>query len=887
MPALRRLPEPERTLISPPPRQQPSTYSRPRLSTRSSPVSSMDGFLDPSLGGTLAFLDSPAQIHPSGGETASLGVPAHFEYDTWLDPAVADAYEHQAGLSVSQGGSSASSALLDARAGALAPPAQPFGVLEPEAGRSPARHGSGTVSPLEGHPGHAHNANEALQLAYAAAEYTNGIFHPGPPTSSQHDRQPIQHAYARTPAPVQASPRSSAAPDPSSYSIAAWGQESPARRAPSPRKAAAVASTPQRRQLRSPARFDSINEDVNDRRDAPAASGSRGHLGGNQPPRTPQADESVPEAALHLLRLAQPDGSAGSVATNSTGRADDDVSGEDDAEGESDDTSINSTEVHHKPLQQLFVEGHGTVASHGQLETRVWQHNPDQPPLHVQRAGGPGSHRPSTTSSVTSTRGRQHIPARSQREASIVSTRSRASEAGSSTTPAPPPVASSSSTTRRSTRARKPRVSETVADVLSDDAESEGEYKEEDDDDADASDGGRGKRKGKGAAGKAKKATKRQSTAGTSGSPAKKARTSNGSKASPGVPAPPRKARRQAFIPPNLRNRTFPSHVEINSSFPRFYRAFPVPSAFAPDSYILKPPTPSRAQLMLQNATMNHPAQSPLPTPPIGMYDDGAFAHQYYAPPHTPVASTSTASLSSISVDPNAQFHLYNLPHSFGHSQSQAYSPPAASHSHHPAQLSPQLSTASSSVSVTPFSPSQQSTPPSTAASTVASTAPSSAVATPAAYAGPPTIPGPNGVLIMQPPPEAKWNKPSDPLNLYWPRFVRGNADDKCGMCPICAEPKERGGEGEIKWLKVRLTLPNGESNLTVDRPPSRSSRTAVLYTTCPTLTVSPTSPVRSSFGLSLAFADGAFLAQAGPSRRPSRLVSSASPPARKISARR
>ncbi|KAL7338197.1 SacI homology domain-containing protein [Rhodotorula toruloides] len=703
-----------------------STPPVPLSSTASSPVSSMDGFLDPSLGGTLAFLDSSAQLHPPA-DAGSLGVSGQplsaFEYDTWLDPSVAEAYEHQAGLSVSQGGSSASSALLDARQEALAPPAQPFGVLDSEAGRSLSRHGSGTVSPLEAPPGHAHNASEALQLAYAAAEYTNGIFHPGPPHSSAHDRQ---HAYARTPAPLQASPRSNAAPDPSSYSIAAYGQESPARRAPSPRKAAAAANTPQRRQLRSPARFDAINEDASRRGQLLTASGSRGNgqavLGGAQTPRTPQADESVPEAALHLLRLAQPDGSAGSVATNSTGRADDDVSNEDDAEGESDDTSINSTDVHHKPLQQLFVEGNGVVAGPGQLETRVWHHNPDQPPLHVQRAAGPGSHRLSTTSSVTSTRGRQHIPARSQREASIASTRSRASEAGSSTTPAPPPVASSSSSTRRSTRARKPRVSASVADVMSDDAESEGEYKEEDDDDADASDGGRSKRKGKGAAGKAKKATKRQSTAGPGGTPAKKARTSTGSNGSPALPAPPRKARRQAFIPPNLRNRTFPPHVEINSNFPRFYRAFPVPSAFAPDSYILKAPTPSRTQLALQNAAMNHAAQAPpLPTPPMGMYDDGAFAHQYYAAPHTPVASTSTASLSSIS-----------------------------------------------------------------------------------------------------PPPEAKWNKPSDPLNLYWPRFVCGNADDKCGMCPICAEPKERGGEGEIKWLKLKnssfvyhMSYAHGLSNLT------------------------------------------------------------------------
>ena len=62
---------------------------------------------------------------------------------------------------------------------------------------------------------------------------------------------------------------------------------------------------------------------------------------------------------------------------------------------------------------------------------------------------------------------------------------------------------------------------------------------------------------------------------------------------------------------------------------------------------------------------------------------------------------------------------------------------------------------------------------------------------------------GPNGLSVMQPPPDATWNKVGDPLNLYWPRFVKGSGDDKCGLCPICAEPPERGGDGEQKWFKV------------------------------------------------------------------------------------
>ena len=60
--------------------------------------------------------------------------------------------------------------------------------------------------------------------------------------------------------------------------------------------------------------------------------------------------------------------------------------------------------------------------------------------------------------------------------------------------------------------------------------------------------------------------------------------------------------------------------------------------------------------------------------------------------------------------------------------------------------------------------------------------------------------------LVHQPPEGAKWNKVPDVFNLYTTRFVKGNAGEKCGLCPICIEPVERGGSGEEKWLKVRFS---------------------------------------------------------------------------------
>lgn len=60
-------------------------------------------------------------------------------------------------------------------------------------------------------------------------------------------------------------------------------------------------------------------------------------------------------------------------------------------------------------------------------------------------------------------------------------------------------------------------------------------------------------------------------------------------------------------------------------------------------------------------------------------------------------------------------------------------------------------------------------------------------------------------VVFMTPPTGSIWNNKSTQVtNLYTPRFIRGKGDAKEGLCPICCESEERGGEGEMRWLKVR-----------------------------------------------------------------------------------
>ncbi|KAI0328945.1 hypothetical protein GY45DRAFT_1305770 [Cubamyces sp. BRFM 1775] len=52
-------------------------------------------------------------------------------------------------------------------------------------------------------------------------------------------------------------------------------------------------------------------------------------------------------------------------------------------------------------------------------------------------------------------------------------------------------------------------------------------------------------------------------------------------------------------------------------------------------------------------------------------------------------------------------------------------------------------------------------------------------------------------------------NAPRDGLDLYTPRFVKGRGTSKVGLCPICHESVERGGEGKKLWLSMKFSAFN------------------------------------------------------------------------------
>ncbi|GAA5850130.1 hypothetical protein JCM8547_001020 [Rhodosporidiobolus lusitaniae] len=790
-------------------------------------------YLDHSLSGSLAYLDPNAALHPVPDPAANHGLEAAALWDTWFDPAAGQMYDAQSILSVSQTGGGGAPSMLDTRGGLTS--AGVYG--------SSSAGAAGSLAGLTGSVSTAVGSHGAMQLGYGPGDFQSEYLDSSAtvPASGTAPRSAlIQPVYtSSTPSSLSSSLSSSmAGTDPSTFSIAAYGNDTSA----SVSRRTSVANTPLEQSPRLSTRASTRSLQA-------PANGIR------RTPKTPQADESVPEAALHLLRLAgTAEGSAGSVATNSTGRADD-RSGDEDAEGESDDTSIHSTDAF-KPLGQFFLDPtNGGISQQGQLETLTWHHNPNQPPLHVQRGGGPASRRPSVGSS-TSTRVRQHIPARTQREASVTSTRSYApSEAPSAASVPPlpsssqPPPLPPSNNRRTSGRVRKSVIPAVAYGFDSESSEDEGEYNPAaEGEEADLSDSGKGKKKRSGrglaaaAPSKGKVKAKRPSTSGNS-VPAKKARTSGASAAAP-VQLPPRKPRRQAYIPPNLQQRIFPPEVEISQDFPRYYRKFPVSAAFPPDSYVVKLPGQFSARVTsesIQQQQQQHQQQqqqqnllySPqqqlqqsyeplLPMPPVGLYDTSAFS-PYGTPMGSPLASTSPSSFSfdsSMGLYEHAHGHSYlasphALPvHHHAAAATQLHHPHAlpspgipVTHAMSPPRLPTAVSVSTSTTTSTAASPSG--TPLSASfptTSTPSSSAPSisTSISTSAGNNAPLSIPGPPGVSFLQPPEGAKWNKPSDPLNLYWPRFVKGNADDKCGMCPVCAEPKERGGEGEIKWLKLK-----------------------------------------------------------------------------------
>ncbi|GAA5923010.1 uncharacterized protein JCM15063_003498 [Sporobolomyces koalae] len=773
----------------------------------------MDTYLDPSLGGPLVFLDSSTQLHaPSDPSSQPLNA---FDYDSWLNPVSAPSYDGTQGLTSTHGTPTSATLGLDGR-GPIS--SAHFGVpLHPEPRANP-KTSSAPLSPLSP----ATHATGPMHLAFNAADYSDGMFHARPNLAAQafghpspssahpeagtesmsiamYDRQIGNPALAAT--GTAGTARHAIGDYAASLRDSSGTTTSPATSRPTLSAAAPIV------QHRPPTGSEPQSRSANTMHSQ--HSPARG-LYGNSPStarskgsRAPQADESVPEAALHLLRLALPAGSTGSAATNTTG--DGDRSDNEDVEGESDDTSIHSTDL--KALTNLFPD---TNAQPSLFDTTVWNHSEGQPPLHIQRGGGPGSRRPSAASSATSARVRQHNPARAQREASVASNRSRlGSEAPSHSTTGPGSASLSrvgmngpaAAVGRRNT-ARGRKV--TDEDGVSDNGENGGDYQEGDAyEEAEGPDGVKGKKKkpAKGTPAKGKgKATKRDSTASENPAPAKRARTSNAGSVPPS--GAPRKPRRQAYIPPNLRNRTFPPEVEINASFPRFYRSFPVSSAIPPESYVLQPSMGSNAKIVGPPQALPAPhthSLDVLPTPPTPIYEQFSFPHSPYAghsPPIPSTSSTSSASLPNISVDSHGAFVLHDAPHAQSHAHYAPYSQNA--------------------YAIPPHTPSAHgmSPPPLPQHSPAPSQASQGSMASLTSSL--------SGISLMAPPPDARWNKAGDPLNLYYPRFVRGTAEDKSGLCPICAEPPERGGEGDQKWLKLKnssyvyhMSYSHGLSNVT------------------------------------------------------------------------
>ena len=52
----------------------------------------------------------------------------------------------------------------------------------------------------------------------------------------------------------------------------------------------------------------------------------------------------------------------------------------------------------------------------------------------------------------------------------------------------------------------------------------------------------------------------------------------------------------------------------------------------------------------------------------------------------------------------------------------------------------------------------------------------------------------------------ATFNEPRFPLDLYTPRFVKGTGREKVGLCPICVEPEDRGGQNKRLWLSTKFS---------------------------------------------------------------------------------
>ncbi|KAJ7074458.1 hypothetical protein C8F01DRAFT_1100554 [Mycena amicta] len=57
--------------------------------------------------------------------------------------------------------------------------------------------------------------------------------------------------------------------------------------------------------------------------------------------------------------------------------------------------------------------------------------------------------------------------------------------------------------------------------------------------------------------------------------------------------------------------------------------------------------------------------------------------------------------------------------------------------------------------------------------------------------------------------PGGQYRAPRNAFDLYSARFVKGKGVEKVGLCPICIEPVERGGEEKTIWLSMKFSAFN------------------------------------------------------------------------------
>ncbi|KAF5348266.1 hypothetical protein D9756_010460 [Leucocoprinus leucothites] len=72
-------------------------------------------------------------------------------------------------------------------------------------------------------------------------------------------------------------------------------------------------------------------------------------------------------------------------------------------------------------------------------------------------------------------------------------------------------------------------------------------------------------------------------------------------------------------------------------------------------------------------------------------------------------------------------------------------------------------------------------------------------------YFQPPHLNSPFTLLNVRDP-GGTYNPPRNAFDLYTPRFVKGKGPGKLGLCPICVEPYERGGENRKNWLAMKFS---------------------------------------------------------------------------------